>query len=60
MLKAQNKPSRCWKNAELKLAKKLVTGLDYSRIIRLVAKLKAYVYYLSSSSAKVISALVLL
>jgi hypothetical protein len=60
MLKAQNKPSKCWKNADLKLAKELVISLDYSRIIRLVVKLKAYVCYLLSSLARVISALVLL
>jgi hypothetical protein len=60
MLKAQNKPSKYWKNADLKLAKELVISLDYSRIIRLVIKLKAYVCYLLSSLARVISALVLL
>jgi hypothetical protein len=58
MLKAQNKSSRCWKNADLKLAKELVTGLDYFRIIRSVVKLEAYACYLLSSLAKVISALV--
>jgi hypothetical protein len=60
MLKAQNKLSKCWKNADHKLAKELVTGLDYFRTIRLVAELEAYVCYLLSSLAKVISALVLL
>jgi hypothetical protein len=60
MLKAQNKPSKYWKNADLKLAKKLVTGLDYFKIIRSVAELEAYICYLLSSLARVISALVLL
>jgi hypothetical protein len=60
MLKAQNKLSKYWKNKDLKLAKELVTGLDYSRTIRLVAELKAYVCYLLSSLARVISVLVLL
>jgi hypothetical protein len=60
MLKAQNKLSRCWKNADLKLARELVISLDYSRTIRSVTKLKAYAYYLLSSLARVISALVLL
>jgi hypothetical protein len=58
MLKAQNKPSKCWKNADLKLAKELITGLDYFRTIRSVTELKAYVCYLLSSLARVISALV--
>jgi hypothetical protein len=60
MLKALNKLSKCWKNADLKLAKELVAGLDYSRIIKSVKKLEAYAYYLLSFLAKVISALVLL
>jgi hypothetical protein len=60
MLKAQNKLSKCWKNTDLKLVKKLVTGLDYSRIIRLVKELENYACYLSSFLAKVISALILL
>jgi hypothetical protein len=60
MLKAQNKPSRCWKNADLKLARELVTGLDYSKTIRSVAKLEAYACYLLSSLARVISVLVFL
>jgi hypothetical protein len=60
MLKAQNKLSKCWKNTDFKLVKKLVTGLDYSRIIRLVKELKNYACYLSSFLAKVISALILL
>jgi hypothetical protein len=56
MLKAQNKPSRCWKNADLELARELVTSLDYSRTIGSVAKLEAYACYLLSSLARVISA----
>jgi hypothetical protein len=60
MLKAQNKLSKCWKNVDLKLARDLVTGLDYSRTIKSVVKLEAYVCYLSSSLARVINALVLL
>jgi hypothetical protein len=60
MLKAQNKPSKCWKNADLELVKELVTGLDYSRTIRLIIKLKAYACYLSSFLTRVISALVFL
>jgi hypothetical protein len=60
MLKALNKPSRCWKNADLELVKRLVTGLDYFRTIKLVKKLKAYAYYLVSFLARVISASVLL
>jgi hypothetical protein len=58
MLKAQNKLSRCWKNADLVLVRELVAGLDYSRTIRLVAELEAYACYLLSSLARVISALV--
>jgi hypothetical protein len=56
MLKAQNKLSKYWKNADLKLVKELVTSLDYFRIIRLVKKLEDYACYLSSSLARVISA----
>jgi hypothetical protein len=56
MLKAPNKPSKCWKNTDLKLAKELVTGLDYSKTIRPVKKLEAYACYLSSFLARVISA----
>jgi hypothetical protein len=41
MLKAQNKLSKCWKNTDLKLAKELITNLDYFRTIRLKKKLKA-------------------
>jgi hypothetical protein len=48
------------KNTDLKLIKKLITGLDYSIIIRLKKKLKAYTNYFLSFLAKVISALVLL
>jgi hypothetical protein len=48
------------KNTDLKLAKKLTVNLDYSRIIRSKKELKAYVNYLLSFLAKVISALVLL
>jgi hypothetical protein len=60
MLKAQNKLSKCWKNADLMLTKELITSLDYFKTIRSVVKLKAYACYLLSSLAKVISALVLL
>jgi hypothetical protein len=60
MLKAQNKLSKYWKNADLKLVRELVISLDYFRIIRSVAKLKSYACYLSSSLVRVISALVLL
>jgi hypothetical protein len=56
MLKAQNKLSKCWKNADFKLVRELVTSLDYFRTIRLVVELEAYVCYLSSSLARVISA----
>jgi hypothetical protein len=48
------------KNTDLKLTKELITGLDYFRTIRLKKKLEAYVNYLSSFLAKVISASVLL
>jgi hypothetical protein len=58
MLKTQNKPSKYWKNTDLELAKKLIAGLNYFRTIRSVAELEAYAYYLSSSLARVISALV--
>jgi hypothetical protein len=58
MLKAQNKLSKYWKNADLELARELVTGLDYFRTIRSVEELEDYACYLSSSLAKVISALV--
>jgi hypothetical protein len=57
MLKVQNKLSRCWKNADLKLVKELVISLNYFRIIRLVTEL-AYACYLSSFLARVISVLV--
>jgi hypothetical protein len=60
MLKAQNKLSRCWKNGDLKIAKELIADLDYSRIIRSEEELEAYVNYLSSFLARVMSALVLL
>ena len=60
MLQTQNKLSRCWKNADLELARELVAGLDYFRIIRSEEKLEAYTCYLSSFLAKVMSALVLL
>ena len=60
MLKAQNKLSKYWKNADLKLAKELVTGLDYSRTIKSVKKLEDYACYLLSSLIRVISASVLL
>jgi hypothetical protein len=60
MLKAQNKPNRCWKNTDLELAKKLTADLDYFRTIRSEKKLEAYANYLLSFLAKVISALVLL
>jgi hypothetical protein len=58
MLKARNKSSRCWKNADLELARELTAGLDYSRTIRSKKELKAYANYLSSFLARVISALV--
>jgi hypothetical protein len=58
MLKAQNKSSRCWKNTDLELAKELTADLDYSRTIRSKEELKAYVNYLSSFLARVMSALV--
>jgi hypothetical protein len=57
MLKVQNKLSRCWKNADLKLVKELVISLNYFMIIRLVTEL-AYACYLSSFLARVISVLV--
>jgi hypothetical protein len=60
MLKTQNKPSKYWKNADLKLAKELVTGLNYFRTIRLITKLEAYACYLLSSLTRVMSAAVLL
>jgi hypothetical protein len=47
-------------NADLKLAKELVTGLDYSRIIRSVGELEAYACYLLSFLTRVISTSVLL
>jgi hypothetical protein len=56
MLKAWNKSSRCWKNVDLKLARELTAGLDYSRTIRLKEELETYANYLSSFLAKVISA----
>jgi hypothetical protein len=56
MLKTQNKPSRCWKKADLELARELVTGLDYYRTIRLEEELEAYACYLSSFLARVMSA----
>ena len=56
MLKAQNKSSRCWKNADLELARELVAGLDYSRTIRSKEELEAYANYLSSFLARVMSA----
>jgi hypothetical protein len=58
MLKAQNKSSRCWKNADFELVKELTAGLDYSRTIRSKKELEAYANYLSSFLARVISALV--
>jgi hypothetical protein len=58
MLKAWNKLSRCWKNTDLKLARELTAGLDYFRTIRLKKELEAYVNYLLSFLARVISALV--
>jgi hypothetical protein len=48
------------KYKDLKLVKKLITGLNYFKTIRLKEKLKAYVNYLLSFLARVISALVLL
>jgi hypothetical protein len=56
MLKAQNKPNRCWKNADLELARELTADLNYSRIIRLEKELEAYANYLLSFLARVISA----
>jgi hypothetical protein len=58
MLKTQNKLSKYWKNADLKLTRELIAGLNYFRTIRLVKELENYACYLSSSLAKVISALV--
>jgi hypothetical protein len=60
MLKAQNKPNRCWKNADLELARELTADLDYSRTIRSEKELEAYVNYLLSFLTRVISALVFL
>jgi hypothetical protein len=60
MFKAQNKLSKYWKNADLKLAKELITSLNYFRTIRLVKELEDYACYLLSSLARVIGALVLL
>jgi hypothetical protein len=56
MLQTLNKLSKCWKNADLELVRELVTGLDYSKTIRLEKELKAYACYLLSFLAKVISA----
>jgi hypothetical protein len=60
MLKAQNKPNRCWKNADLELARELTADLDYFKTIRSEEELEAYANYLLSFLARVISALVLL
>jgi hypothetical protein len=60
MLKAQNKPNKCWKNTDLELAKELTADLNYFKIIRLEEELKAYANYLLSFLARVISVLVLL
>ncbi len=58
MLKAQARPSRCWKNADLELASRLAANLDTSQIIQSKAELKAYAHYLSKFLAKVMSTVV--